>query len=144
MPGAGQIGFLVFALTASLLWGVAPILGKAGLASTDPATALLVRTLGVASVLLVYALATGGLARLAAVGWQPAGFLLAEGILASVLGHLAYFYALKLGEAGRVVPIVAIYPLFALLAAVLLGESLTWLKVAGALLVVSGVWLLKG
>lgn len=139
------MGFLVFALTASLLWGVAPILGKAGLATTDPATGLLVRTLGVASVLLVYALATGGLARLATVGWQPAGFLLAEGILASVLGHLAYFYALKLGEAGRVVPIVAIYPLFALLAAVLfLGESLTWSKVAGALLVVSGVWLLKG
>ncbi|HCJ10403.1 MAG TPA: hypothetical protein DHW14_04480 [Clostridiales bacterium] len=142
---ASQIGFAAFALAASVIWGIAPVLGKAGLASTDPGTGLLIRTLGVAAVLVTYAAATGGFSRLAAVGWGPAGYLLAEGILASLVGHLAYFYALKLGEAGRVVPIAASYPLFALIAAaVLFGESLTWQKTAGALLVVGGVWLLKG
>jgi transporter family protein len=142
---ANQVGFAVFALTASVLWGVAPVLAKAGLAGTDAGTGLLIRTLGVAVVLLIYAFATGGVARLAEVGWRPASLLLAEGLLASLAGHLAYFYALKLGQAGQVVPIAATYPLFAVLAAaLLLGEALTWTKAAGAALVVAGVWLLRG
>jgi len=140
-----QAGFIALALVASLLWGVAPVFGKAGLGSTDPNTALLVRTLGIALVLTVYALGTGGFARLATIGWRPAGFILAEGILASLAGHLAFYYALKLGEAGRVVPIAASYPLVTvLIAMVFLGEAVTWQKLAGTLLVVAGVWLLKG
>ncbi|MEW6032799.1 MAG: EamA family transporter [Bacillota bacterium] len=141
---ANQLGFTVFAVTAALFWGVAPVLARAGLAGTDPVSGLTIRTLGITAVLTVYALATGGLTRLAGVGWKPASLLLAEGILASLLGHLAYFYALKLGQAGQVVPIAASYPLFAVLAAALiLGEPLTWTRAAGALLVVGGVWLLR-
>lgn len=142
---ANQVGFTVFALVAALLWGVAPVLGKAGLGSTDPGTALLIRTLGIAIIVLVYALATGGFTRLGAVGWRPAALILGEGVLASLAGHLAYLYALKLGEAGRAVPIAAAYPLVTVLvAAAFLGETLTWPKVAGAALVIAGVWLLKG
>jgi len=141
---AQQIGFAAFALAAAVSWGLAPMFGKAGLSATDPTTGLLIRTLGVAAVLTVYALATGGFARVAAVGWRPAAFLLAEGILASLVGHLAYFYALKFGEASRAVPITASFPLVAVLAGVLfLGESLTPAKIAGVVLVVAGVWLLK-
>jgi len=139
-----KVGFLAFALSASLLWGVAPIFGKLGLRTADPATALLVRTLGVAVIMTAWALASGAFSRVAALGWRPVVFLLAEGVLASLAGHFVYLYALKLAEAGRVVPVAATYPLFTVaVAAVFLGESLTWQKVLGALLVAAGVWLLK-
>lgn len=140
-----HLGFVAMALVASLLWGTAPILGKLGLRIADPATALLVRTMGVAVIMVSWGAFSGGFARAAALGWRPVVFLLGEGILASLLGHFAYLYALKFSEAGRVVPIAATYPLFtAAIAALFLGEALTWQKGLGALLVVAGVWLLKG
>lgn len=142
---ASRVGFVVFALVASLLWGIAPVFGKLGLKATDPATALFVRTLGVAVIMVVWALATGAFARVGAMGWRPVVFLLSEGVLASLVGHFAYLYALKLAEAGRVVPIGATYPLFTLaIAALFLGETITWQKGVGAALIVAGVWLLKG
>ncbi len=143
MP-SGQLTVTLLALLAALLWGVAPVFGKAGLGSVDPGTALLVRVFGVALVLAVWALATGAFARLGTVGWRPAALLVGEGVLASIAGQLAYYYALKLGEASRAVPIGATYPLVTvLIAAGFLGESLTWTKAGGALLVVAGVWLLQ-
>ncbi|MCL4424521.1 MAG: EamA family transporter [Firmicutes bacterium] len=59
-------------------------------------------------------------------------------------GHLAYYYALKSGEASRVTPVTAAYPVVTvLLVCLLLGEKLTWSKVVGVLLIVAGVILLK-
>lgn len=141
---ASRVGFLAFALAASLLWGVAPVFGKLGLKATDPATALVVRTMGVAVVVVAFALFTGAFPRVAALSWRPIVYLLAEGLLASLAGHFAYLYALKLAEAGRVVPIGATYPLFTvIIAALFLGESITWQRGLGAALVVAGVWLLR-
>ncbi len=78
---ANQFGATIFALLAAFLWGLAPVAGKLGLASTDPGTALVIRTSGVAAILFVYVLATGGLAHVAAVGWRPAAFLIVVGVL---------------------------------------------------------------
>ena len=62
-----------------------------------------------------------------------------------VLGQLALFKALKFGEASRVVPIAASYPLVTvILAALFLGEKLTVPKVAGVLCIVVGIGLVSG
>ena len=71
-------------------------------------------------------------------------FLLAEGLMASLLGHYAYFYALKFGKASSVVPVTAAYPLVAAMVAwLLLNETLTAGKLLGGLLVVLGIILIK-
>ena len=67
-----------------------------------------------------------------------------EGVAAALLGQLAYYYALQLEEVGRVTPLAAAFPLVASALAVLLfGETVTPAKLAGAVLVVAGVVLLK-
>ena len=71
-------------------------------------------------------------------------FIGMEGIFASLIGHFAFYYALRLGEASRVVPIVSAYSLITILAAVIfLSEKMTIYKGAGALLVIAGVFLLR-
>jgi transporter family protein len=57
---------------------------------------------------------------------------------------LTYFYALQAAPASRAVPIAASYPLVAaLLGIAFLGESLTLSKLAGTVLIIAGVWLVK-
>lgn len=134
----------VAALAAMTLWGIAPVLGKLGLVGADPWLGLLVRN-SAALLFLFLGLLTSG--RLGGIGQLPprgAALLVAEGVLASLLAQLAYYWALKQGEASRVVPVTAAYPLITLVLAVgLLGERLSWAKLGGAVLVVAGLLLLR-
>ena len=71
-------------------------------------------------------------------------FFAISGILAGLLGTWTYLAALKMGEASRVVPISATYPLVtALLSFLILKEDLTLSRILGTILVVAGIWLLK-
>ena len=59
-------------------------------------------------------------------------------------GQIFFYNALKLGEASRVVPLGATYPLISFILAVfLLGEKFTLAKLGGIILVLSGIFLLK-
>lgn len=72
------------------------------------------------------------------------GLFGAGGITGGLLGHWTYLAALKHWKASRVVPLVATYPLVALVVSVLfLNESLTAQKVVGVLPVVLGVVFLR-
>jgi len=135
----------LFALGAAFLWGAAPMLGKLGLVKADPAVALVLRSFVICGILTVWAAIGGRLPEVGALITTKSGMLIAaEGVLASLLGHLAYYYALKYGEASRVVPVASSFPLFALvLAFFLLGERPSWDKVLGVALIVGGVLLLK-
>ncbi|NPV28015.1 MAG: EamA family transporter [Firmicutes bacterium] len=134
----------LFALITLFLWGIGPILGKIGLGPTEPFVALSIRSAVVTIVLLFVGLFTGKLQELAEVSTRSALFIAGEGVSAALLGHLTYYYALKLGEASRVAPIVAAFPVVTVIVAVfLLGEQLTWEKVAGLLFIVAGVLLIK-
>lgn len=70
------------------------------------------------------------------------GWAVLSGLLASV-GLLIFFVALERGDASRVVPITAAYPLVTTaLAALVLSEEISPLRGLGTLLVVTGiVWL---
>mgnify|MGYP000707680253 CR=1 FL=1 len=138
------MGYL-YALLTALLWGMAPLFGKLGLESVDALAAMTLRTMVVGVVLLLFGGFTGQLANVTSIGLKAGLLIAAEGLLASLLGHLAYYQALKLGDASRVVPVTAAFPLVTVLMAILFfGEPLTWQRVLGAALVVGGVLLIKG
>ena len=121
---------LLFALLAMLCWGIGPIFSKLGLTKIEPFAALTIRTVVVATIMILAGLFTDELSTVAQVNWRSAFFIIGEGILAALLGQLAYYYAVKGGEISLVSPIVAAFPLVTvLLAFVFLGESMSIQKI---------------
>lgn len=136
----------LFAVLAAVIWGFAPALEKVGLkgASIDPFLGVFIRTIPIALIAVLGVVLMGRLGEVAAVDLKSALFVAAGGLVAGLLGQLAFYSALKWGEASVVVPVAATYPLVALLVSVLfLGEAFTIQKLAGIILVVGGVVLLK-
>ena len=128
------------ALLTALLWGCAPMFDKLGLAKATPLAALSIRTIVVAVVLGVFVLASGGWREFQGLDSRSVMYIVLGGLAAGLLGQYVYYHALKLGEAGRVVPISATYPLVAaFLAALFLKEPVTPGKILGAVLIVLGV-----
>jgi transporter family protein len=135
---------IFFALLAAFFFGLSPILEKTGLKETDPLTGLFIRSAVVFSILLLAVIALGKTGDIQNIDRTTIMYLGAGGISAALVGHLLYYYALKGGEASEVVPVASIYPLVALvLAVVFLGEKATLQKLAGAILIVVGVILIK-
>jgi transporter family protein len=135
---------MLFSLLAMLSWGVAPVFGKIGLRDVSPLLGLSVRTFVVAIVLLVIGLATGELSGITRIQPRDILFLAGEGILASLIGHFAYFFALKYGAVSTTVPFIAAYPLVTMIIGLsFLREPFSWQKLAGALFVAGGLFLLK-
>ena len=135
-----------WALLASFCWGFAPLLEKVGLrGNTDPVIGVLVRSIGVIlgtlCFLPILPKLSGRFSDLTPRNWI---FLCLGGLVASVLGQLCFYRALKTGDVSRVVPIGASYPVLAfLLGTVFLGESFTVAKAGGIILVMAGVYLLR-
>ena len=134
----------VFALLTALCWGAAPLFGKVGLVRMDPTVAMTLRSFVISVLLLLWMVVTGGLGQFTGIDLRSGLLIGAEGIFASLLGHLGYYYALKFGQASRVVPVASAFPLVALIGAILvLGERLTWSKGMGVVFIVAGVLLMK-
>lgn len=141
MNGLGALGF---ALITALCFGAAPILARAGLVKVDPGLGLVVRTLTVCLALLGWLFISGRGGDLLKVEPRSLAFLAGEGVLAALIGHLAYFYALRAGEASQVVPVVSAFPVVAVILGVLfLGESPGVTRWAGVTLIVLGVILVR-
>ena len=134
----------LMAVLAMLFWGLAPIFGKLGLSSVNPLTAITIRSVVISAILLSIAIATGQWKSLLQLSPREVSFLALEGICASLLGQLAYYHALKLGDVSQVTPVVAAFPIIAmLLAFAVLGEQITVTKVIAAILITTGVVLLR-
>lgn len=123
-----------------MLWGLAPIAGKIGLEGVNALVALALRTLIASALVLGFVLGAGGwhyLERIPPRAWVPIGV---EAILATLVGDLAYYLALKNGRASTVALVMALSPLVTVVAARLaLDEPLSPPKVVGAVLIVAGV-----
>ena len=135
-----------WALLAALCWGMAPLFEKAGLQGTrDPAVGVLIRSLGVLTgmlCLLPFISRVGS--RLADMPLRSWFYLAMGGILASIVGQIFFYRALKFGEVSRVVPIGASYPVIACLLGLLIWkEPLTLGKTCGVVLVMVGIYLLR-
>jgi len=127
-----------------LFWGIAPIFGKLGLGDLQPLAALTIRSVIISLLLIIAITIKGQWGFVAEATSKDIVYIALEGICAALLGQLAYYYALKLGEVSRISPIVAAFPLVALVLSILfLGEKVTIYKIIAGLLIVTGIVLMK-
>jgi transporter family protein len=134
----------ILAVVTLFFWGIAPIFGKMGLAKINPYTALAIRSFIVAIIMLIVLLIRGNMGELLKIDLKSMAFIGLEGIFASLIGHFAYYYALRLGETSRIVPIAAAFPVITVIAAaIFLSEKITILKGSGILLILAGIFLIR-
>lgn len=132
------MGWFAWAFLSALFAGLTAILAKIGVRDVDSHLATAIRTVVV--LVFTWAIAlTRNAQPIAEVSRRTWTFLILSG-LATGASWLCYFRALQLGEASRVAPVDKLSVVFAmLLAALVLGEHLTWKHALGGALVVSGV-----
>jgi transporter family protein len=133
--------WLLFALISAGAAAATAILAKIGVRDVPSNVATAVRTV----VVLVFAfgivIARGEYVALRTLQPRSVVFLIFSGV-ATGISWLAYFHALQLAPASRVAPIDKLsLPLTVLLAGLLLGETLSWRLIVGALLMVAGALL---
>ena len=134
---------LLLVITA-VLWGATPILEKIGLAKVDPLVGVTIRSSIVTAGLLILTLAMGKGKALLEVEAKAVFLFGASGVMAGILAMWTYYTALKVGATSKIVPISACYPLVTvLLSALILREGITFARVMGTALIVSGIWLVK-
>jgi transporter family protein len=132
-----QLNWLHWALLSALFAGLTAVLAKAGVKDIDSNLATAIRTV----VILVFAWSIAlfqGFDTLGKATTRTWLFLGLSGI-ATGASWLCYFRALQLGEASRVAPVDKLSVVLAMvLAALFLGEHLTWRYWIGAGLIVTG------
>jgi len=134
----------IFLLLTILFWGTTPVVEKSALNNTSPFIGLTIRSTVVVIILWIATLITGKLNILFKSDTKTIILFSLSGILASLLGMLTYYSALKLDLSSRVVPLAATYPLIsALWAYIFLGEQLTLPRIIGTILIITGILLVK-
>ncbi|MFN3813116.1 MAG: EamA family transporter [Aquificaceae bacterium] len=132
---------IVFAIMASLVWGMAPPIFKLVLkAGIPPSVALIFHNLAAFSAALLITFLLGE-----KMVYSPKHFLFAMlgGVMSGFLGLYLFFLALKRGDVSVVSPIASISPLWsAIFAHLALGEGLSPVRVLGIILVIAGASLL--
>lgn len=133
-----------FALVTALIWGLVPLMEKSGLVKVAPYIGVYARSVGVLLGLAVYSFFVTPAEVLRALDLRSFLFLAGGGFLASFAAQYIFYHALKFGEASKMTAVAGIYPLITFfLALIFLGEAMTARKLAGVVLVVSGVALLR-
>ena len=135
----------LWALLTAGIWGVVPLMEKLGLRGTmAPTTGVLVRSVGIVVGLVIFGIVWSPWAALRTLSWSSFALLAGGGFLASFVGQLAFYQALKTGAISQLTPVAGAYPLVAaVLGWWVLREPLTLTRALGALCVVFGVVLLR-
>jgi transporter family protein len=130
--------WLVWSLLFAIFVALTVILAKQGVAGVDANLATAVRTSVVVVFTWLLALATRSAAPFQHFTMKTWLFLALSGVVTG-LSWLRYSHALQVGEASRVAPIDKLSVVFViLLAALFLGEKLTWGKGVGVVLIAAG------
>jgi len=132
------MAWFIWALLSAIFAAATALLAKLGVSNVDSNLATAVRTTVVVLFAWMIALSLGthgGLVHIERRSWM---FLIASGI-ATGLSWICYFRALSLGQASKVAPIDKLSVVFViLLAAPILGETITVKKMLGGLLIAVG------
>jgi len=139
MTVATQTG-IAYAIMAGLFWGTSPVLVKRGLIDSDVSAATLLQQGSILLTLILFTLFEGS----SAAGQIPAAALLvfvATGVVGAYLGRTLFVRSVDQIGAARAQSLNNSAPVITvLLAALLLGESLTPFIIGGVLLIVSGIF----
>jgi len=135
---------ILLLLGVIVCWGVTPFLEKSALTRNLPLDGLYVRTLAVFILFTLYYAGSNRLARLTSIPGKDLFYFSLAGILAGFLGMIFYFLLLKANPVSKATPLTATYPLItALIAFTVFGEQPTWQRIAGTILIVAGIMLVK-
>lgn len=130
-----------YATIAALAASATAILAKIGVKDVPSNLATAIRTIVVLVFAWVVALASREHHSLPSLKLRPLVFLVLSGVATGV-SWLAYFKALQMAPASRVAPIDKLSLAFTiLLAALILGEEISWKVGAGTALMVAGALL---
>ena len=134
--------WLLCAFGSAFFAGITAILAKCGIRRTDSTVATAIRTIVVLAFAWAMVYVAGAQGGLATIDARSLTFLALSG-LATGASWLCYFRALQLGDVNKVVPIdKSSTVLTILLAAALLGESITYLKGLATLAIGAGTLLM--
>lgn len=134
----GNIMWLLFAILSAVFAAATSILAKVGIDGVDSNLATAIRTIVV--LLMAWGMvfmthSAGGISSITPKSWL---FLILSG-LATGASWLCYFYAIKIGEVSKVVPIDKCSLILTIIFAVIfLGESFTWKTLAGSIMILCG------
>lgn len=130
--------WLIFAILSAVFAAATSILAKIGIDGVDSNLATAIRTVVV--LLMAWGIvfithADTGMGAITSRSWL---FLILSG-LATGASWLCYFYAIKIGDVSKVVPIdKCSLVITIILAAIFLGEAFTWKTFLGSLMIVGG------
>jgi transporter family protein len=131
---------VVCAFIGMICWGITPLFVKLGLKDIDPHIGLAIRTATTTIILTGWMIFDGSFAKLGQVPVMALVFLIIEALIATFVGDLAYFAAIKNGSVSLVAIILSCSPLVTMLLSMLfLHETVTGTKVAGSLLIIGGI-----
>lgn len=134
--------WLLYAVGSALFAGLTSILAKCGIRKTDSTVATAIRTIIVLIFAWVMVFVVGSQGTIASIQARSLVFLGLSG-LATGVSWLCYFYALQRGPIDKVVPIDKSSTVMTiLLAALLLGESVTLTRGIGVVLIAAGTFLM--
>ncbi len=132
----------VLALLSALFAGITAILSKLGVKRTDSTVATAVRTTVVLGFSWLIAIIGGQLSALGSISAKSYLFLALSGLCTGA-SWLCYFHALKLGTVNQVTPVdKSSTVLTMLLALIILGEPIGWLKALCMALIAAGTLLM--
>ena len=134
--------WIVFALGSALFAGVTSILAKCGIKKTDSTIATAIRTIVVLIMSFLMVLIVGSLNGISSISVKTWVFLILSG-LATGASWLCYFRALQIGDVNKVVPIDKSSTILTIiLAFIILGEPISWLKGICVILIAIGTFLM--
>ena len=134
--------WVIFAMGSAIFAGATSILAKCGIKKTDSTVATAIRTIVVLAMSFVMVLITGSLGEITSISPKTWIFLILSG-LATGASWLCYFRALQIGDINKVVPIDKSSTILTiLLAFVILGEPISWLKGICVVLIAVGTFLM--
>ncbi|MFH1768005.1 MAG: EamA family transporter [Candidatus Omnitrophota bacterium] len=134
----------IFLLLTILCWGVTPIIERYALNTVKPLDGLFIRSAGVFVIFLVFFVPTGRAKVVFDLPIKSIVFFLISGALAGFLGMYFYFHVLRANPSSKIVPLTATYPLITMfLSVAFLREDFSWQRVAGTILIIIGIFLVK-
>lgn len=134
--------WLVFAFGSALFAGLTSILAKCGIKKTDSDVATGIRTIIVLLFSWLMVFIVGSQGQIRDIDGKTLLFLILSG-LATGASWLCYFKALQIGDINKVVPIDKSSTVITIiLAAIILGESITLVKGVAIVLIAIGTFLM--
>jgi len=132
------------ALGAALAWAGGSLIIKPMTVRFGPLSLNTLSNAAAWPLLLVFLLLTGKIAEVALIPHQAVGYIIVSGFFGLVIGTTVYLKALSLASFAIVYPVAYSCWLLgaAAIAAAFLGESITWLTISGALIIILGLGLL--